>query len=142
MNTIESEVIMKRIKEKIVSILWRIWGYIHNDIYRCVEVYSDIKDAARLCSDEPRHYVRPKFKNKVDFVEDTSKTSLVNENIGYSYLYRRWDYKLRRVFNLSCREKGRLGIGRKGEPRIITRWKKLCDGFCDFVTELEYKWDV
>jgi len=88
---------IKNIKEKIVSILWRIWGYIHEDIYRCVE---------------------------------------------HSYLYRRWDYKLRRVFNLSCREKGRLGIGRKGEPRIITRWKKLCDGFCDFVTELEYKWDV
>jgi len=135
MNTIESEVIMKRIKEKIVSILWRIWGYIHNDIYRCVEVYSDIKDAARLCSDEPRHYVRPKFKNKVDFVEDTSKTSLVNENIGYSYLYRRWDYKLRRVFNLACRKN-------EDETKMNYKWRHFCENLEDFVRYVEYKWNI
>jgi hypothetical protein len=82
---------MKRIKEKIVSILWRIWGYIHEDIYRCVE---------------------------------------------HSYLYRRWDYKLRRVFNLACRK------NYKDETKMNYKWRHFCENLEDFVRYVEYKWNI
>ena len=145
--------IMQIVKRKTLNTLHSLWHWVHKDVYRTREIF---RDSQWVEEDVKREYNMP-HKTKVDYIVfekgydipldeykagDHTRKYFKTIKRGYSYVYKRFDYKIRRKLTLSCRPKNYdwKSLSKSQQKRVIW-WQNFCDNFEMWVRDLEYRWE-
>ena len=146
---------MNMFQEKTLQGLWRVWSYVHKDIYRVEKVSETFQDlygkdryetwysySIRYHDNYRSGETKPKGY-KFDYVKYTyNRKPTVNikpyrVKEEYAYISRNISDKIRRKFNMCCRPEH----GRKSRTKMNDRWSNFCDNFHDFIQNLHYDWE-
>ena len=146
-------------KNLLFTTLWKLWSYIHGhktwDVYDIEQVsemrrkkngYGKLnKDGDIILADKSCYtfykgyeFFNPK-KYKIDFIVYERDSFWETDVIGYTYRNRRLDYKIRRLFHLSCKAKFNKHCTKHNIYNGY--WQRMCEKYESFIRWLEYKLD-